>query len=125
MSLNVHCQLRSDPFTVVRRLELVQTPSSVSDAIVFIDGDPKKGHRPWRESAKLYLEWVTREFGWAPNTLSPNRPVKGTRAGRRAAEVRGRDRDSILLVKNQRKIIGKAWRAAEQMENGCLFFNVW
>lgn len=124
MSMNVFCQLKSDPFTVVEHLDLVETPDEVSFAIVFFDGDFKKGLRPWRESAKLYLEWLTRQYGWTPNTLPPDRPVKGTSEQRRAGEDRGKDSARPAVVKRQRTIIGKAWRKAEEMENGSLFFGV-
>jgi len=48
-----------------------------------------------------------------------------TSGQRRTATVRDeQDLCGDLVVKRQRQIVGKAWRAAEEMENGSLFWGI-
>lgn len=89
MSMNLHCFILHGSV----RIEvhgLVQTPTSITYHVI---GE----NRPWKESAKLYLEWVASIF-----------PGESGRDAR----------------KRQRKIIGDAWAMAD--ETGArLLFEAW
>lgn len=87
MSMNVCCYLMQG--SISEEIHLVQTPTSESYYIVY--SNTAKGlKRPWRDSCRLYLQWVNRI--WSDPQLKH-------------------------LVKTQRKLIGDAWRRAEETGN--------
>lgn len=103
MSLNLICNLIRGDGKSSSRINLLQTPSTVTAKVL------RAASRGWREQAKLYLAWVQESY---PSPL-PMREIAGKSNKaynlQRSKEPAGLD----WLVKSERKNIGDAWRIAE------------
>lgn len=118
MSMNLHCFLRL-PGCEDEEIPLMQTPTMDTGMIMGrlreVTNSKKAKHKtsfvrdmyPWREQAKNYLNWVHNQ---QRNSLSSKNPD-----GRAQAR---------WIIKHERKLIGNAWRRAED-GGGCLIFKSW
>ncbi len=104
MSMNLTCVLMRGDDRTKTALDLVQTPTDVTRCIVRLRGN-------WQHQALMYLDWIRITF---QETHDPLRRIAGKKA-RRAVRLLHEQRVIVdPVVKRQRKIIGDAWRIADE-----------
>lgn len=94
MSMHVFCRLMRDPFTEVEHLDLVHTPDEVSLAVALSTGIQRR-LAVLGESSEALPRMGHAGVRRTPNTLSPERPAKGT--GTSGGPLRGVARNRPIL----------------------------